>query len=93
MEKLQDVEKLSFGFTGAIDQRYTKSLQKYGYDYDRVIYDLGTLEEISLLKGKLPAYPQTKVFSGNSLEAVEQKEAVSDFKEMKAEKTSLDLSK
>lgn len=67
MDKLKDLSeaRLSFGFTVLKDIKLPRKREKDGVDYERTVTDFASLREISILKNKLPAYSQTKAFTGD----------------------------
>ena len=67
MYKLKDLSeaKLSFGFTVLKEIKLPKKKDVDGVEYERIVTDFDTLREISILRNKLPAYSQTKAFTGD----------------------------
>lgn len=67
MDKLKDLNeaKLSFGFTVLKEIKFPKKKDVDGIDYERIVTDFDTLREISILRNKIPAYSQTKAFTGD----------------------------
>lgn len=67
IDKLKDLSeaRLSFGFTVLKEIRLPKKKEIYGIDYERTVTDFASLNEISILRNKLPAYSQTKAFTGD----------------------------
>lgn len=70
IDKLKDLSeaKLSFGFTVLKDVRLPKKREIDGVDYERTVTDFSSLREISILKNKLPAYFQSRAFTGDEKE-------------------------
>ena len=86
MDKLKDLKeaKLSFGFTVLKEVRLPKNKDIDGIDYERTVTDFDTLKEISILKNKLPAYSQTKAFTGDE-ETVKKAVAKAEISERRKE--------
>lgn len=90
MDKLKDLKeaKLSFGFTVFKDIKLPKKKEIDGVDYERTVTDFATLREISILKNKLPAYSQTKAFTGDE-ETVKKAVAKAEIAERRRELSKL----
>lgn len=90
LEKLKDLgeAKLSFGFKVGNDRNIIKNKKIDGYDYERIIDDMVELMEISILDKKIPAYPQSKAFSGSE-EVVKEATAKEELKRMREEISKL----
>ena len=87
MDKLKDLKeaKLSFGFTVLKEIKLPKKKDVDGVDYERIVTDFDTLREISIIRNKLPAYSQTKAFTGDEetvKKAVEKAEISEKRKEL-----------
>ena len=57
-------------------------------DYERTVTDFATLREISILKNKLPAYSQTKAFTGDE-ETLKKAVAKAEIAERRRELSKL----
>lgn len=86
MDKLKDLSeaRLSFGFTVLKDIKLPRKREKDGIDYERTVTDFASLREISILKNKLPAYSQTKAFTGDE-ETVKKAVAKAELSEKRKE--------
>ncbi|CUO75428.1 MULTISPECIES: HK97 family phage prohead protease [Clostridium] len=86
MDKLKDLSeaKLSFGFTVLKEIKLPKNKDIEGVDYERTVTDFASLNEISILKNKLPAYSQTKAFTGDE-ETVKKSVAKAELSEKRKE--------
>ena len=86
MNKLKDLgeAKLSFGFTVLKEIKLPKKKDVDGVDYERIVTDFDTLREISILRNKLPAYSQTKAFTGDE-ETVKKAVAKAEISEKRKE--------
>lgn len=90
MNKLKDLSeaKLSFGFTVLKDIKLPKKNDIDGIDYERTVTEFASLNEISILKNKLPAYPQSKAFTGD-VETVKKAVAKAEIAERRRELSKL----
>ena len=86
MDKLKDLSeaRLSFGFTVLKEIKLPKKRDVDGVDYERTVTDFDTLREISILRNKLPAYPQTQAFTGSE-EMVKKAVAKAEISERRRE--------
>lgn len=86
MDKLKDLReaKLSFGFTVLKEIKLPKNKDIEGVDYERTVTDFASLNEISILKNKLPAYSQAKAFTGDE-ETVKKSVAKAELTEKRME--------
>lgn len=86
MDKLKDLAeaKLSFGFTVLKEIKLPKKKHVDGVDYERIVTDFASLNEISILRNKLPAYSQTKAFTGDE-ETVKKAVAKAEISERRKE--------
>lgn len=86
MDKLKDLSeaRLSFGFTVLKEIKLPKKRDVDGIDYERTVTDFASLNEISILRNKLPAYSQTKAFAGDE-ESVKRAIAKAEISEKRKE--------
>ncbi|MFQ9247477.1 MAG: HK97 family phage prohead protease [Clostridium paraputrificum] len=90
MNKLKDLSeaKLSFGFTVLKDIKLPKKNDIDGIDYERTVTEFASLNEISILRNKLPAYSQTKAFTGDE-DTVKKAVAKAEIAEKRRELSKL----
>ena len=90
IDKLKDLSeaRLSFGFTVLKEIRLPKKKEIYGIDYERTVTDFASLNEISILRNKLPAYSQTKAFTGDE-DTVKKAVAKAEIAEKRRELSKL----
>lgn len=90
IDKLKDLSeaRLSFGFTVLKEIRLPKIKEIDGIDYERTVTDFDSLNEISILRDKLPAYSQTKAFTGSE-ETVKKAMAKAEIAERRRELSKL----
>lgn len=86
MNKLKDLSeaKLSFGFTVLKDIKLPKKNDIDGIDYERTVTEFASLNEISILRNKLPAYSQSQAFTGDE-ETVKKAVAKAEISEKRKE--------
>lgn len=89
LEEMEYISGVSFGFTVKEDGSVWKNLfrdYRKNYDFEREILEFAEIFEISMLtKNTIPAYSKSKIYVGDSVEALEKEESKEYLNEMKKE--------
>lgn len=89
LQEMEYISGVSFGFTvkedGSVWKNLFRDYQK-NYDFEREILEFNQIFEISMLtKKNLPAYNKSKIYVGDSVEALEKEESKENLNEIKKE--------